>query len=198
MKYITAKIGLIALIVCIGVATLYFFRHPKSRNKCKYDDSYFPTGILGRWEKRREFIIKLYSAMMEAPLVCQGDEIEVYRFLFTPPFDPPISVRIGRDKEQKYIVVKQLSSTGEPLNGAKDLRVNVSRVLTEEEWLNFQERLQRADFWYLPVESGEESIIDGAGFMFEGKKGNQYRIVKRVYPVEQNLSYVFGYLIEIS
>ena len=105
MKYVTAKFGFIVLIMSIGIAAAYFVRYPKPKGKCKFDDSYFPAGILGRHETNREFIIKLYSAMMEVPLICQGDEIEVYRFLFVPAFYSPISIRISQEKDQKLLIL---------------------------------------------------------------------------------------------
>jgi len=119
---------------------------------------------------------------METPFSCLDERTEAYRFLIVPSFDPPASIRISRDGNQKVMVVRQLSSEGLPQNGAKDLKVNVTRPLTDVEWNHFQELLGKTSFWSMQAADNRPAGLDGATFLVEGHRPNDYHAVVRWSP----------------
>lgn len=125
--------------------------------------------------------------MKEPPLSGVKDEsLESYRFLWLRSFHPPVSVRIWRSRQQAWMTVKQLSTGGSPVNGEVEfpggLSVNNTRPMTHEEWGRFQELLMKSEFWSLPSEDEAARGLDGAGWLLEGVKPNQYHVVNRQSP----------------
>ncbi|MBA2340923.1 MAG: hypothetical protein H0V88_11045 [Pyrinomonadaceae bacterium] len=196
MKHITSRIVIALLTFIIGTAAAFWFYQSTSSKRCAYDN-YFPVGAFSQSDRKVEWITQFYSAMMESPLSCLDEDTEAYRFLFLPSFEPPASVRIWREGDQKYIEVKQLSSVGLPQYGAKDLKVNVTRSITEQEWDRFQELLRKTNFWSMPTEDGRIGL-DGASFLLEGYKSGQHHVVNRWLPEDQNYLDACSYLLEIS
>jgi hypothetical protein len=198
MKRTTLGVAVATLTFLIGFsATAVWLNRSHAPKRC-VSDSYFPGGVLGRPEGKAKLLGEYYSALMESPFSCLDEEAEAYRFLFMPSFDPAISIRVWRAGGQKYITVKQLSGIGYPPGEAKDLKVNVTRSLTEQEWNRFQELLAKSDFWSMPMADVKPSGIDGANWLLEGKKSGKYHVVDRWMPEDQNFLDACGYLFEIS
>lgn len=205
MKKISLRviITLLTFIIGITLAAIWLTKP----NKRFADDIYFPVGTFNPHEGGMNWIAKTYSsglaAMKEPPLSTIKDKnIETYRFLWLRSFHPPVSVRLYRTKNQRYIIVKQLSDVGVFENGEvifpKTLTVNETRPITEAEWERFQELLNTSGFWSMPTENGKPIGVDGAGWLLEGVKPGQYHIVDRQSPEQGGFREACIYLLRIS
>jgi hypothetical protein len=198
MRHITFRPAVAVITFCIGlIAVALWVSQPSAPKRCA-SDGYFPVGVLSQSTGKVERFGRYYSAMMEAPLSCLDEDIEAYRLLSLISSEPPASVRIWRRGDRKYIEVRQLSSVGMPQYGAKDLKVNVTRLLADNEWNHFQELLEKSNFWAMPTEDGKPVGLDGASFLLEGKKPHRYHVVDRWFPEDQNFLNACGYLYGIS
>jgi len=145
MKHITLRLAVTVITFFIGiVAAALWFSQSSAPKKCA-SDSYFPVGVLSQSPGKVDQLGKYYSAMMESPFLCLDEDIEAYRLLLLASFEPPASIRVWREGGQKYVEVKQLSSIGIPQYGAKDLKVNVTRPLTDHNGIIFR------SYWRSPT-----------------------------------------------
>jgi hypothetical protein len=194
----TIQIAAGVLLLFIGVTVAALWRRQSPAQKRCVDNVYFPAEELGLRQEKAARIQVFYSAMMEAPFSCLDERIEAYRFLILPPFDPPASIRISRDGTQKVMVVRQLTSEGVPQNSPKDLKVNVTRPLTDVEWNHFQELFGRTSFWSMQAADSRETGLDGATFLIEGHRPNEYHAVVRWSPEDQNFLNACDYFFELA
>jgi len=194
----TIQIAAFVLLLFIGMTVAALWRRQSPAQKQCVDNIYFPAGALGLQQYKAARIQAFYSAMMEPPLSCLDERNETYRFLIVPSFEPPASMRISRDGTQKVMVVRQLSSEAIPQNGAKDLKVNVTRPLTDVEWNHFQELLGKTSFWSMQAADNRLAGLDGATFLLEGHRPNEYHAVMRWSPEDQNFLNACDYFFELA
>jgi hypothetical protein len=197
MKHFALRFSIVLLTLSIGIAVALWFKHRSGPRNCS-DANYFPIRVLGPGERRAEWVGKFYAAQMEFPFSCLDENVEAYRLLFIPSFKPPAAIRIWRQGDQHQIAVKQLATEGLPEFGAKDLIVNITRPITIDEWNHFQELLKKSNFWSMTSADVRERGLDGATFLLEGKRSDQYHVVDRWSPEDQNFIDACIYLMEIS
>jgi hypothetical protein len=125
------------------------------------------------------FASKYLEAMGEPSLSSMAEQDEVYRFLYMPAFHHPITIRVWRSGEEKNLVFKELDYIENDLPGKVIAQEN--RRITADEWNEFTNLLQEASYWQLPIE-GELTGVDGARWILEGKKDEQYHVVDRWSP----------------
>jgi hypothetical protein len=102
---------------------------------------------------------------------------ETYRFFWIPSFDNAVAIRIWRIGDKQFLVVKKVD--GEGFEAGK-LSYEKSRSLTEEEWLKFIDLLDQTSFWKMTTKDvDEDPVTDGAYYMIEGNKDNQFHEVHR-------------------
>jgi hypothetical protein len=144
---------------------------------------------------RNEWYSKHLEAMNEPALPSMEGANEMYRFLWLRSFHHPIAIRVWRIGEDRNMVFKELDGAGgyEPGN----LMTNRTRRLTADEWDKFITLLQKASYWQLPTE-GDAGGKDGARWILEGKKEEQYRIVDRWSPRSGSYSEACLYLLKLS
>jgi hypothetical protein len=128
---------------------------------------------------RNEWYSKHLKAMDESSLNSIAESDETYRFLWLRTFHHPIAIRVWRKGEERNMVFKELDGAGGYEPGK--LIANRSRRLTTDEWDKFIKLLQRASYWRLPAES-KNGGKDGAQWILEGKKDEQYHVVDRWSP----------------
>jgi hypothetical protein len=194
----TIQIAACVVLLFIAVTVAALWRQQSPAQKRCVDNVYFSSEVLGLRQDKAARIQALYSAMMETPFSCLDERIEAYRFLFIPSFEPAASIRISREGNQKVIVVRQLSSEGVPQTGAKDLKVNVTRPLTDSEWDHFQELLRKTSFWSMRAVDNRPAGLDGATVLVEGRRPNEYHAVVRWSPEDQNFLNACGYFLELA
>ncbi len=155
------------------------------------NDFYFPVGTFSPDQVRENGLVKAYSATlaaMDEPVLSRmaGNNIEIYRFLWFRSFHPAVVVRVWSAGTEQCMSVKQLDGLGQYVNGEhvlpKNLAVDTNRPLAEGEWKKFIELLARADVWSMPTVDGRPSAEDGAFWIMEGVRNQQYHVVDRQSP----------------
>lgn len=145
---------------------------------------YFPRRILGNDMSPKYSVAGWYDKhlkmMSEKSLLDISDaETETYRFLWLRTFDHPIFVRITRNQNEVKLFTTELDGAGgyEP---GKVLRSN-EITLEQEDFYNFLNLLENADYWNLPADNKEDGN-DGAEWILEGVKNGRYHFVERWSP----------------
>jgi hypothetical protein len=107
-----------------------------------------------------------------------------YRLLWLRTFHHPVVVRVDVLSNGTGLVrIKETSGQGGYEPGK--LIKNEARKLTAQEAQWFVDRMQESGFWDLPSndkQAENEIVLDAATWMVEGKKGDQYHLVKRDAP----------------
>lgn len=120
---------------------------------------------------------------------------ESYRFTWIPSFDNPIAIRVWRSENNHFLVAKRLNTTGFEL-GRLSFENTIS--LTEAQWHQLINLLEQTSFWNLPsVDIEDEPTEDGAYYVFEGNKGNQFHEVHRTTKTDE-VRQIGAYIIELS
>jgi hypothetical protein len=135
--------------------------------------------------------------MQEAPFACLDSRTEAYRFLIVPSFDPPASIRIWREGNHSFVAIKQLTQPGIPKYGGKDLKVNETRPLSDDEWNEFKSLVAKASFWNLPPETDRPGL-DAVLFLLEGHDGKNYHVIARWNNTDTSLMDVTDYFFDTA
>lgn len=144
---------------------------------------------------RNEWYSKHLKALNEPALPSIEGANETYRFLWLRSFHHPIAIRVWRIGEERNIVFKELDGAGGYEPGK--LIANKTRRLTADEWDKFIDLLQKTSYWQLPTES-KDFGLDGAQWVLEGKKDEQYHIVDRWSPRSGSYLEACSYLLKLS
>ena len=107
-----------------------------------------------------------------------------YRLLWLRTFHHPVVVRVDvLSNGTGLVCIKETSGKGGYAPGK--LIKNDTRKLTAKEIQWFVDRMQESGFWELPSKDKppeNEIVLDAATWIVEGKKGDQYHLVKRDAP----------------
>ena len=118
--------------------------------------------------------------MQEAALPkVYDDETEIYRFLWLRTFHRAVAIKAVRhayDFEVHY-----LETTGMGGYEPGKLLVKNKYNVTQAQWCEFMDLLDKADFWNLPTIDREVGL-DGSDWILEGVRENRYHIVDRWTP----------------
>ena len=144
---------------------------------------------------RNEWYSKYLKAMDVSSLNSIAESDETYRFLWLRTFHHPIAIRVWRKGEERNMVFKELDGAGGYDPGK--LIANRTRRLTTDEWDKFIKLLQQASYWQLPKES-KNGGRDGAQWILEGKKDEQYHVVDRWSPEGGSYREACLYLLKLS
>jgi hypothetical protein len=127
---------------------------------------------------------KVFAAFKELPLEALPACVEEsYRLMWFPTFHSPVVVRVWRSGGKYFLVSKKLSGLGGYEIG--DLDIERARPLSENEWFEFMNVVNRASYWELPSTTSEAIPEDGAVWMVEGLRNGRYHWVRRVTPLDQ-------------
>src|ERR1041384_2447995 len=127
---------------------------------------------------------QLFAAFQEPPLYAMPDCVdEAYSLTWIPSFHPPVLVQIWRAGNRSFMVAKELDTKGWSKFGS--INETNSRALTQFEWRDFTDLLNRASFWDLPSTVNETPPQDGAVWLVDGLRAKQYHGVRRRVPNEQ-------------
>lgn len=155
---------------------------PESRSQIFF----FPQSTFHSRPDLDAFVRKWYSqqlsAMKEPSLSCGASPgTEAYRFTWLRTFHHPIAVRITWSEEGGELTSVELDGAGgyEPGSILKTAR----RPLPEGEWSVLKASVERLRFWAMPTRpSADPSGADGAQWITEGRRGDEYHIVDRWSP----------------
>jgi hypothetical protein len=124
--------------------------------------------------------------MKESSLSCGTPEgVEVYRFLWLRSFHHPIAVRImGLAEGGARLVAVELTGAGGYEPG--HILQRIERSLGDSEWQGLQRLLDATDFWKMPTQPVQPDLgVDGAQWIVEGRRLNEYHVVDRFMPREK-------------
>lgn len=172
----------------------------------KGKSDYFPKRILGNDMSPKHSVAGWYSkhlkAMSEKSLLGISDKnVETYRFLWLRTFHHPIFVRVERIQHEPnaneiVLFSKELDGAGGYEPGK--LFNETGRVLTEKQWCEFMNLLEKANYWKLPTQDKNSGGFDGAEWILEGVRDNRYHIVERWSPDGGEYREACIYLLKLS
>ena len=152
----------------------------------KGKNDYFPSkAFYNGWANRTPLMNKWYGkhlrSMQEAPLPkAYDDETEIYRFLWLRTFHRAVAIKAVRhayDFEVHYLETDGLGGY-EP----GKLIVKNKFAMSQTQWCEFMDLLDKADFWHLPTQADRVVGTDGSRWILEGVRENRYHLVDRWTP----------------
>lgn len=166
-----------AIWLSMGLSTL---RTPLAAADCapQYDADFIAKSL------REEDDPQFFSAFQELPIYAMPACVdEAYSLAWISSFHGPVLVQVWRSGDRAFMVAKGLDSKGWSKFGNVD-RAN-SRPLTNFEWRDFTDLLNRASYWNLPSTVNEINPQDGAVWLVDGLRTKQYHWVRRRVPRDQ-------------
>jgi len=100
---------------------------------------------------------------------------EVYYFRWQSSFDGNATIRIAR--QARRVAVFRVYRP-ERFDRARLCR----RWLPHADWERLEDALVEAQFWLLDENGGHEAVLDGATWMFAGRRGPDYHCISRRCP----------------
>ncbi|SRR6266545_6977545 len=156
--FLLALTALVSFAVGIASATIWISkRRPvvppvASANNCT--PVYDATFVSKRIDENDD--PQLFAAFQEPPLYAMPDCVdEAYSLTWIPSFHPPVLVRLWRAGNRSFMVAKELDTKGWSKFGS--IKETNSRSLTQFEWRDFTDLLNRTSFWDLPSTVNETS-----------------------------------------
>lgn len=158
---------------------------------------YFPTRLLidtinvYRQEKdslfyqeRKEsalFVNTWFSQQLKAlaePILYKNYDFEAYRFTWLRTFHNPISLRLELRNDEYLLFVKRANGAG-GYNPGQVVQNDTIRI-TESQWNEVISKIYNINFWGIStVEKSDMIVMDGAMWIFEARKDNNYNMVYR-------------------
>jgi len=172
----------------------------------------------------QDFEQKWYSSSLysfkEPILYTKNDSQTIYRLLWLRSFSKPVCFVMKAYEDQYYLNTKTLDrlpsfhvdwvfrgkdSSGKEIIdtvGKADrfalIDFNSTKILTNGQWDQIQNYLKKIDFWNGPIpDPKDDQHSDGAKWIFEGRKNNQYHFIIR-RNMHQELEPFGKYLIKLS
>lgn len=146
-----------------------------------------------------EFIVKWFSKQLFAlnePLLFNKEiNKEVYRFTWLRSFHRPMAFRIEKSGDKYELFWKVTSGAGGYDPG--EIVIDDRKSIDEEEWLEFLELVDQANFWELDL-GIKLGGSDGAEWILEGLSEENYRVIAKWTPREGAFYEACNYLIELS
>ena len=149
-------------------------------------DFFYPPGAvyeknLSRDEEQRAMASRFLRAAGVPSLSCGDSVVEGYRLLLMPSYDPAIVLTLSLVNGRWRIDAAEFS---DPRTGSTwKVTHRASRVIPDEEILQFLEAVERAKFWLRPAWK-ESTTQDAATWMIEGRRRTGYRVVTMLDPVD--------------
>src|SRR6185503_15892511 len=105
---------------------------------------------------------------------------ETYRFTWLRTFHAPVIVRVSRSGDRRELTAVVLSGAGGYEPGTVERKME--RPLQPAEWRRLTAALALSGFWKLPLRDPQSSGADGARWLVEGRRGDEYHLVDRWSP----------------
>ena len=194
---VRAIIALIAFVLGIASAAVWIKKpsvisDPKPSSNCPplYDENVIATNL------RENDNPELFRAFQELPLYAMPDCVdEAYSLTWIPSFDSPVLVRVWRSGDQAFMIAKRLDTKGWSKFGKVE-EIN-SRPLTNFEWRDFTDLLNRTSYWELPSTVDDIPPHDGAVWLIDGLRSRKFHWVSRRVPNE-SYAEICKHLIRLS
>ena len=155
---------------------------PKNPN-----EAYFPTEFFridtGETTYDGKFTVEWYSkhlyAMKEPLLYNIIPHKEIFRFLWLRTFDPPVAIRIEKNKDEYSLTLKICDGAGgyDPGN----LIVNKTKAIDKATWNSFTGLVEKAGYWNSATTDNDIGL-DGSQWILESADNRRYHVVDRWSP----------------
>ena len=156
----------------------------------RYDESVVARDLRGNDDPQ------FFSAFQELPLYAMPDCVdEAYSLTWIPTLHEPVLVRVWRSGDDAFMVAKVLDRRGWSNFGK--VREAHSRPLTDFEWHDFTNLLNRNSYWELPSTAHEIFPQDGATWIIDGLRSKQFHWVGRRVP-DEDYAEICKHLIRLS
>ncbi len=136
------------------------------------------------YQKRKEsalFVNTWFSKQLTAlnePKLYKNYDFESYRFTWLRTFHNPISIRLEKRNNDYLLFVKRANGAGGYNPG--QVVQNDTIQITESQWNEVMSKIYNINFWGIPtVEKSDMIVMDGAMWIFEARKENNYNMVYR-------------------
>jgi hypothetical protein len=210
----------LALFVCAAVGILQAqSQRPPGLPPAVLSSQYFPPGVFDTSPHSSSDTWYAYTlnALEEPPLfpLRSNGSVQVYRFLWLPSFQRPISVRLTINSDGSGSIVARSVDlhTGllqkVPSDTAK-LILDTTRDVDKAQVQDVLGQLQRFAFWEMPTEEAQAAPqvphgtivrlpeLDGSRWILEGIRGGEYHVVDRWSPKENSYSQICKYLLGLG
>jgi hypothetical protein len=200
-----------ALVTACSIGAL-----AQANSQCDPHSQYFPPGALNLTPEdssREVWYGCALTALAEPSLFESKNDktLQIYRFLWLRTFHHPVSVRLRVDSNGTGIIVTKLSDGAggyEPGKLIKNTSIDASQLQVQE----FQEQLQKLDFWSMSTElprasshklaSGNSVVtpppVDGSQWILEGLRDGTYHVVDRWSPGNGGYAKLCQYLLQLG
>ena len=137
-----------------------------------------------------------FGRFQEPPLGKMPDCVsEAYRLTWVPSFHRTTIVRVWSSNDGQFITIKRLDRTPENRNG--NHYTETTRPLTNAEWEGTITLINAYDFWNISSAEKEPIPNDGASWLIEGNRRNQYHNVFRLLPAP-NLIRIIRHMVALT
>jgi hypothetical protein len=166
---------------------------------------YFPEGVFDKEDKEEDDSeaqdISRYLRRMGETSLWKRDKEEredsIFRLVWIPSFDDPVSVRIVHSGGSFTLHAVRIDGTS--INRPGKVRVKKQVKLTQAEWTDLQDYLERARFWKMPTIVDREFFsTDGDWLICEGVANGKYHVVNRLNVPDPNYEKLCWYMLSLS
>jgi len=119
---------------------------------------------------------------MKEPVLQDSELSDVFRFTWLRSFHHPIVIGLKKDKNKVSLYWKVCDGQGGYEPGK--MTINQTKQLSMAEWKDISEKVDLINFWNLPSTEKNNSGLDGAQWILEGRKQGKYHVVDRWEGIE--------------
>ena len=200
MKQILLRAVIAIITFAVGVASNAVWNWTTSTTDKEFELSgncrpQFDLSIISN-SLREDDDPQFFKAFQAVPVYALPDCVdEAYSLTWIPAFHGPVFVQVWRSNGDAFMVAKTLDRKGWFTDG--NVNATNARPLTNFEWHELTETLNRASFWELASNIHELEPQDGAVWIIDGVRTKQYHWTRRRVPNEQYAE-VCKHLIRLS
>ena len=161
---------------------------------------YFPTIIIDQGKESKWYGNTWYSEMLfalhEPVLANYTGNKEIFRFTWLRSFHNPVAIRIQKLEDDITLIVKVSNGAG----GYKPGQIIIDKTipLSIGDWNNFMHKVEKIDFWNLPLNDPSNLGDDGAEWILEGVTKSKYHFATRWMAGRSEYGDCCKYLLELS
>jgi hypothetical protein len=204
LQHMTTKAVFISVLIFVLVTTVGGQESTVASRSA--NTRYFPAGVfdIDRTTSRETWYSNTLRALHEPSIFALRDDksLQVYRFLWLPSFQLPISVRLTVNRGGSGSIVARSVDTHTGLVGkvpSDTGRLNLDKnVVVEKAEVDVVLReLEAFSFWSMPTEERQFGL-DGSQWILEGVRQGEYQVVDRWSPEQGAYSAVCKHLIRLA
>ena len=155
-----------------------------AHSQASEEPRFFPAGSFStnpRWEATMQYWYAMHlTGLKESPLCCGAiGRPTTVRFTWLRAFDHPVSIRLNRSAEGKWLVRTKITN-GAGGGESGHLITDVTRELSEADAAKILSKVGRdSEYWTMPWVADYSGGKDGAHWVIEVLDGKNYHFVDR-------------------